>query len=927
MSTKLFHRRLNRSRLERSLVPALVLLINFCALPHPASAEPEIKRNVIKNCPAALEQLPQVPPEQKDELLSYLGRILETPSNALQQLMEESTPPLPQPGNLAAPRDPFKGSVWLSFDPSREIEAKRCAVELLVKSAPLSFEFVPEISILAEDKTLPGEFRNYLSDSAWSITTAAAKDDTYNVPVEVLNWVYDQLTTASSYFAENVLIELHRRTVPYLLEQLKSADYPKRQKVREVLLRIDSDGSLIGPRLLDLLDSGDAELRQFIVDLLGELPGFYAQSFAPLIRRSADPALEVREAVYDALEKIFPPVSGEKQFSAAPEAIAALISELQKPLLRHRPIVERALLQLNAVNMPAVQDQLALLTQSIDADLRLLSLRLLAGVRSPKPDLLLIFYKAEYDSSLLVRLAAIDALGKRPERAEEVTASFLRLLKSNISTLDELAKQQTVLKVAQAAASLPVVRNTPALIPYFVEALGFEKLRLPGTLEAAVENEAAGNQAVAALSHLGAPAINPVLKVLQARNAVRPRFAVQALILLPRLTPLDRSAVKTVVSMLKDSNPDVRSQAQRSIKTIGKPAEPELERALDWKEPEARYAAAAILTELGDKNAKTTAVLEEAFERSQCLQKIEIAPAVSQLLAPEQRSEAPALLLIHCLGDESVDRNDLFGALTAFSPLTSAAAAELVKTAKAAKDAPALELEIAEQRGRFGITDDLILQMLSEIIDGTDNAVRAKALEQVGELGAAAAAASGKLKAIYDNSDEEIAVRHAALGSLIKIDPAALNYAQILTDELEGEHFHWAQEAMVKIGPEKALPVLMKALNDLSIDKKYRALRPLGRLGEAAKPAADEVSKLLNNSFGSLQYHALVTLLRIDPQRPEIVPALRREIRSANLKRLAAEKLPPSAQTALESIAQSRDNFVECRAAEDLLQKIRALSS
>ena len=164
-----------------------------------------------------------------------------------------------------------------------------------------------------------------------------------------------------------------------------------------------------------------------------------------------------------------------------------------------------------------------------------------------------------------------------------------------------------------------------------------------------------------------------------------------------------------------------------------------------------------------------------------------------------------------------------------------------------------------------------IMQPLVKAFGDESDEVRRASISVLGNIGPKAAKAMSRIvMLLLDNTRD---VRHAAEIALEKINPqwqqseavrrALPHLVKALT---QGEDRHIAAAALGKIGSSaiKAMPYLVKALNDRNINVRTAAAFALGNLGDAAKPAIPYLTKLLEHSDWKIRSAAMMALKKIN---------------------------------------------------------------
>lgn len=888
----------------------LLMFVVFAA-PSSALAQGKLKKLVFEDCAAAKVEAATLAPEKITELCSYLSRVLTMQLGVSGELMPDA-PPTGSPG---APIDTLHGTnLWNLFEPSREKEAKQCALDLLVEKGDACAVILPELLPLLDRPLLSSDLGAGLEAAIWKVTLAVKASGAALDP----KWYFTLLSYAGNddygFMASNILMELHERSLPHLMSALTSTDSRRREAAQSVLFRVDREGDVVGAGLLTLLESGDDDVRMKAVKLLARLPKTYPESVPRLLGRLGDPSPTVQSAVYEALDRILQ----TPQLPAIPRNETQsdlLIRAFEKGPVEHRPVLERALRVLLDPS-PASLDRLTGLAHSADDDLRERSLRILAPAVSTQPSLLPLYYEALYDRVPAVRLVALNVIASDSAKAEEKANALLKMLKSNSSERDLAGKTLLLSAAAVAVRSLPITPTTVRMTPYFVEALALRAD--PSSSGTARELPGADSEAAKTLVHMGKEVVPPVSKALRDQDALVRRRAVYVL---SRITPVERATAKLLVFMLRDADPGVRKEAEDAVRALGGEIVPEVRKGLTWKEPEGQLAAAQVLLALGERDAEVERVFRDGFSRASCGEKLALVKSLVSLGGDYREKVQP--FLVDCALDDGNDQVAVFDALLGLTPLKESVVEQLAKLLKERRLPRVVQLQLLERAGRLGVPPVGVVEVLREMLKEKDNAVRKLLLGLVPDLGEAGKSALPELKAIVESREEEAILRDKAALAIATLAPEAIDWQRFFLKELEGETPQWAASAVAQLDSDKAIPLLDRALKELPVDRKEVVLGIIAKLGERAAPLRDDLLKLLADGDPTLRYRAFVALLHVEPANVELLPALRRELIGRYGFEIDPKDISPAIEPLLQTILAAPTSFVERRAAESLLERMK----
>jgi len=311
-----------------------------------------------------------------------------------------------------------------------------------------------------------------------------------------------------------------------------------------------------------------------------------------------------------------------------------------------------------------------------------------------------------------------------------------------------------------------------------------------------------------ALAAIGAPAVEPLLKVLA--DPERSEDAEQA------LGRIGKEAIAGLTTALKDGNSLVRKGAAGALARAGKaaaPAVPALASLL--KDPEGEVVAAAIaaLGKVGPDAAAAVPALVEALKTGSAQHRVAIADTLGMI-----------------------------------GPAASAAIPALVERLADTKEAAATRAAIATALGKLG--PDSVAPLVT-MLKSENEEVRwnvALALANLGE-----AAVPGLVAALADTN---AMVRRYAAFALAKIGPKAKDAVPALVEAIKDKEptvRRNAADALGRIGPaaKDAVPALIRALEDKEHSVKLAAVNALGLLGEEAASACPTLVRLLEKASAS----------------------------------------------------------------------------
>ncbi|MFO0825946.1 MAG: HEAT repeat domain-containing protein [Gemmataceae bacterium] len=394
-----------------------------------------------------------------------------------------------------------------------------------------------------------------------------------------------------------------------------------------------------------------------------------------------------------------------------------------------------------------------------------------------------------------------------------------------IATLEKQLKSEKPEAVIGAAAALGT--KSKEAIPALAKALTDKEARVRA-------------QAVIALVQLGSQAKDTLPALRNAMKDDAAQIAFWATVAVCRLDPTAET-VAAIASYLGDPNPVIREDAVVVLGSLGataKPAVPKLTVLLNEAGHYAKLAAAVALWKIEQHPLALPAVVE-------------------LLQSPDRRVREQA----------AVEIGGTFG------PDARSATSAIVK--RLFDPFAAVRSTSAEAIGRVGPGASKAAPALLALLEGDEPAfVQSAACEALGLIdpldkdGVVAV-----LKKKLEHYDPLVRV-HAALAlHRLNGDKAG----EKIADRLLGYRTHQvritAAEALWGMSKdERVVPLLVRTLEESNLDglsgenERYMAVRALGRIGTAGKPAVPELLKLLEHPDAALAATARTALKALDPE-------------------------------------------------------------
>jgi HEAT repeat protein len=670
-------------------------------------------------------------------------------------------------------------------------------------------------------------------------TERSKADDALRELASQLDTVAESLVTAlaapenKSRAQARALIALGPRAVPAVAAGLWSSDDRVKEVLLAVLARIGEDAHPAAPTLVKMLADRNAVIRTGAANAL-RAAGAYS-SVPALTKLLADPDETVRLTAADSLAA----------FGADAAIVLPVFTELLEAKAAKLPdAAARGIALLGPEAAPAVPALIARLPKA-DLDETFTLIWALSRIGPGAKD-------------------AIPALKKK--LADEKKAPELLQVQVAVA-LWSIARDPEAGKLLRAALENDISRDRAAVILRRSD-LGEDTI---AALEAMLKSDKPANVIVAA-SILGTKAKEavPLLGKLAAHTEARVRAA--AVVALMQLGPQAKEAIDALRGAAKDDDPQIAFWATVGVCRLDPKAETVAAVAgyLTARDPLLRHDAASVLGLLGDAAKSATSRLTAALEDTEesvrlaaavALWKIEFNPTIVSTLTKMLGSNDPRIreLAVSEVG-------------VTLGAEGKRVVSELVK--RLFDPYSGVRSVAAETLGRIGPDAKGAAPTLLALLEGEEPAfVQSAACEALGLIEPAdKEAVAAVLKKKLDHPDP-LTRTHAALALvLVSGDKAGEKVAERGLGYRTYQVRLTAAEALWRMNKDaRVVPLLVRTLEESNLEgtgsdnERYMAVRALGRIGAAGKPAVGELVKLLTHADQQLAAAAAQALKAIDP--------------------------------------------------------------
>lgn len=909
--------------LSRSLI-GLCLLLSAVLVPlgavfGVAQAQDSLKQAVIDDCARAHAELQKLTLEERNALVPYLALVL-----GLKLQQSGGIPAngaLPERGvpSDAKSFDPSVADLWRSFEPTREIAAKRCATDLLLELGPRSVAALPSLVNLIVDPTAPVDLVDRAEHVLNEISIAAAVEPALAIHEEVISALMKGLSAEGAFYASRALLELGPKILKQLVVELGNPTREIRDAVADILLRLDRRGDLIGSALLEGLKSSDDTARRRVIALLAHLPEMAEQSLPAILERLTDISASVGETARKALHDLFS-ASQYRESKIAAKLRDRLLQAFATATADDRAVIAVGLEPILAESTVS-SALISAYEKSSNPLLRRDLLVLLAGADHAKTDAL--YAQALRETDLGIQLAAVRGLALRKgdlTRVLELYRSYVRRLGKN-TDLD--SRQAALLQVADGIGYLRPGRRAADLVPPLIEALAFRETvdePLPDRDPCSSAPIVLYDPVVRGLVGIGGAARDALVKALGSRDAVVRR---RAATVLGKIRPLEAPAVDALIGALQDTNTQVRDEAWAMLLAAGESVVPRARRALANASKAAQPRLAELLILAGVRDRKVLNVLLEGLSRLPCLERARLAGAMAGLDGVKSAEKSGvsqlAVSIVSCLGERPAVASRMVEALRPLAPLSGVALRDLSGALEADTIDKNVRLALIEESVLLGVAPERVRETVIRTLKEQEDAIKARLMTILAQ-GTIPVTPDliVALKSIFEDHDREPLLRNETAATITRLDPQAIDYQKFFVDELGSDRWQWAERSARKLSPALLLPILKRGFSEIAPLNQGVLLDLAAGIAADAGGLIEQIVPLTQGNDARLRYKATLTLLRIAPDHPSTEQAFERALRSKYSEGIVAEDLPQGVQPLIERLRARCRGRALCSVLEQL---------
>lgn len=910
--------RLSLHFMRMSAVGLALSAVPYVSLSEARAGESDIRKDVIEDCRRAHESLKQMDARGRAELIPYLKLVLglvppPPPVNP------PAAPMMPAQRNpLEARLNPSLGSDLLkSIQPTRELEAKRCAVEILEEMKSGAFDLVPDLIRLSLDKTLPISFSRQIDEAVWHVTLDTSRENLCNIVEPQLTRLFELLseTVGGSSMAGNVLIQTGDCSMPYLMEMLRNTDDELRQRILEILHTIDDSGALIGPHFIQFLHEQDADLVLLALDVLSSLRSYYEQALLPVLDMTRNPDKRIQGAACSTLRAIVAEPGIVSRHPLHRQILATLLERLE-----HLPPEERGAVQEGLMQFPSFPEEarsvLERLATAPEPDLRKRALTILGKGPLGEPDVAFLLRHVLIENSMDAEIAGIDALGRQPDYLPRILATLVQLLKSSASRDDVVAHQKRICAASGALLEISRKANAPArffgpFIPFLMDAVRFRT----SPIEAELCDSVAGF-----LAFLRERTVPDLVKLLKDKDPV---VRLRALESLGRSTPLPDKSLPAILDTLSDGSEDVRRKGRDVVASFGKSIVPRLRKRMASAPDDLKVSLAEILIVLGQRGSDLEALLDKAVLTRECGAQ----GALLDEFAAIQKLPSPAafIRIWKCLGEAPLRRDQSIAMAQKIpAPPKGSEADRILHQYISSPDFdPILQVALLKRALELGISQQTLADDSLSLLERGEDPVKVLVMEILETCMGAAQRTIPVLEQLMKSSPNE-SVQVRALHAIFSLKAPGYDYESLYISELGSPRFQYLKEGLTGLQGAFVVPFLSKALAGESAEGRFAALQLIPFYFEDAKPLAGRVRELYGSPRDLQErLQAFLALLALEPEAEETLEMVRAEVTGRLRENLLRERLSGAQKRPFVRASQSPGSFLEQQTVKAILEDRR----
>jgi HEAT repeat protein len=907
-----------------------------------SAANKDIKKTIFVSCEDSVNLLDSLAIEKRSEFIEYLEKVMVLPWDFSSDLPLGDLPgggAVSQAGvTLPTGTGISHSELWKTLSPERNLRAKRCVLTLTSKLLPESVTVLPALVTFLNDPLIPEDLHRDVQNSILTLTQIAKDTIGLVLPPRFFLELLKSAEKDSSFYALYVLTELRDRSVPAIMAQFSKSSSERRKSIAKLLKQIDPAGTHVEEILILFFASADDSLRRDALSLSENFPELSVNVFSSYVQLLQDVSPEVQARAIEALNISL----GNRGKTQADFPLASL-NTVFSMFAGSSPEMRNALakvMQVFGEQSPDYITTLQRFAENSDSEVRRLAILLMSQVKELSPVIITTISRALYDRAQSVRLSAIYALSFAKNQNKTIMTAYGKFLSSIQNEVDVDFRHKAILQVADAVERLQPKGFTSSLIPYFVEAMGFDKnytlVTLPLTSHAVpISNKF--HPAVAALLKLDKEPLSTVRRAMSEGSSL---FQLRALDYLANQPTVERYTVEAVILMLS-ARQDVALKAKETMYLLGEGSVLELERNLANPtklskkvkkiisqvllsfSPWNKLALEFLLTNSNDLSCTEMANMSKLFPEpfplnissdTEALFKSNLSPIQTKVLDCLVQNQLKPMIFL-----ATVAKLKLISDWLKLPAIGLELTNKLNEILFNEQINPNIRFEIVKSYQNIGLSSETALKALALLIANSPNPIRLRAIEELRLIPGAADKVPDLIN-IANQESEDNSVQTAAVVTISHLNPETFDAVSYFLDLLRESAEQPEPVWLASISESTFEKLFLKGMEELPTEAQPNLIRATVSYPNLSAVTVPVLITKLSSEQETLRYESTIALTVLSSEEQELPLAFKKIIQSPKAFSLKTETFSLSTRALFEKLAQESSSIFE----KELLQEILA---
>ncbi len=839
----------------------------LCLVSQKGYAQSPLREALFEDCQRATEIWSGLPQTEQIANVEYLADVVKLNT----QVPDFAGAFYVPPGGGQNPANLAPGALWQAVDARRELEAKRCALEILHLAGPTALSALPSLVETYTEENLGDEIAVGVEETAFLIAEASLQANTPPSPASI-DFILSHLSKPKKLIAHNILLELGDLAIPRILLALGRV-LPSEVDTYQTILRA--------------VDAAHTKGIEMVVSMNSTMP---SEDLERLIARLPLPEEAPSEIVVKRLVEV--------ALSDNPVVAKPFVTLLGKMCNQYNGITisksdgaslaRRALLPITAPGFMPLQYQGCVLSE-----IPALIPSVLTQLESNEPAT--VFHGLELLPSALPQITgkqrnalyamtkdmskregnegyqALVTMASFREKGSETIGTYLALLKESVNTMSDHASQKNALlsSILYGLELLPPENLNQKSLPLLLEALQ----SLPES-----------KRVIALLSKSGVAVGQSLLESIRERKFERTKDLLTVIQQQKNPTSSDIDAV-----VVACQEPELVDAATATLLRLGKRAKSVVRKLLPQVTDPLKGRLLALLVAQESATEKEQLELVELIVSGSCDSLFAVPESVSILVSESGgQSRASGGDPPHSLPQRIVDclhsaPQPLMKRWLSLPAIRNKGSLQLFESVILNPNSPGSLLTEVKKillERNLPLTNDA-----GGLVRILENAPREgfltllAAINQVGAEPTVAEAIQSGSKRFSDDTEVTLAAQWA----LARVSPSSVDTTPLIRERIE----RWGKNednvaSDEEIRAIRSLP-LDGVLSQIQVGLRsgyppimIGAARVAGALGASAVPVKETLQKLLKNPAPNIKYGAALALLTIDSSGEGTIAALER---------------------------------------------------